>query len=152
MLRSDSGLHSQGYIDYMVATVSRGTFEEGMVLLWAMEKVSLSVDHRDIDRPGLIRHFLVQLYLDAWTFASTHLPSDAKSPSSSYRQSAGSQRALLELIPNWSSAEFGQFVFAIGELVDDFDVQLDSDLGRRVQEVWTTTLWFEERFWEAGES
>lgn len=29
----------QGYIDYMIAVAARGTFEEALVLLWAMEKV-----------------------------------------------------------------------------------------------------------------
>lgn len=118
---------TRGYIDFMVSTASRGTFEEGLVLLWAMEK----------------------LYLDAWTFASNHLKPEVLS--SKANQQSGPAKALLELIPNWSSVEFAQFVKDIGELVDGLDVKIDSDLGKRLQEVWIVTLWYEERFWQAGE-
>ncbi|PWN34421.1 heme oxygenase-like protein [Meira miltonrushii] len=118
---------TRGYIDFMVSTASRGTFEEGLVLLWAMEK----------------------MYLDAWTYASKHLKSEALS--SKANQQPGPAKALLQLIPNWSSAEFAQFVKDIGELIDGLDVKIDSDLGKRLQEVWIVTLWYEERFWQAGE-
>lgn len=118
---------TRGYVDYMVSTASRGTFEEGLILLWAMEK----------------------MYLDAWTYASKHLKPDAIS--SKANQQPGPAKALLDLIPNWSSPEFAQFVKDIGELVDGLDTKIDSDLGKRMQQVWITTLWFEERFWQAGE-
>ncbi|UZJ52443.1 hypothetical protein CBS101457_001763 [Exobasidium rhododendri] len=125
----DKGLNllnpvTRGYIDYMIAVASRGTFEEALVLLWAMEK----------------------LYLDAWTFASSHLPSPV--PASS---DPGPSRALLSLIPNWSSPDFQAFVNDLTDLVDELDISLDSEIGKKVAEVWKITLWYEERFWEAGE-
>lgn len=89
---------------------------------------------------------IIQLYLDAWTFASHHLPNPI--PSS---LKPGASRALLSLIPNWSALEFQKFVQDISELVDELDIAPDSDLGKRMIEVWKTTLWYEERFWQAGE-
>jgi thiaminase len=64
---------------------------------------------------------------------------------------AGPSQALLLLIPNWSSPEFEAFVDAIADLVDELDIPLESEAGRRLFEVWKTTLWYEERFWQAGE-
>lgn len=84
--------------------------------------------------------------MDAWTYASTHLPSPI--PSS---VEPGSRRALLSLIPNWSSPEFKKFVDDIGELVNEIDTSRDPELEQRLIQVWKTTLWYEERFWQAGE-
>ena len=132
---------SQGYIDYMVAVASRGTFEEALILLWAMEKVRGT----DACSGNALTYTPVQLYLDAWTFAAKQLPSPL--PSS---LAPGSSRALLSLIPNWSAPEFQAFVDDIAGLVDEIHVPLESDLGQRLVNVWETTLWFEERFWQAG--
>jgi hypothetical protein len=88
----------------------------------------------------------LQLYLDAWTFASKHLPNPPPS-----LLKPGPSRALLSLIPNWSSPDFEKFVADISALVDELNVQPESDLEKRIAEVWRTTLWFEERFWQAGE-
>jgi hypothetical protein len=129
----------------MVSVASKGTFEEALILLWAMEKVS-DENFSSYSCQDLIPAAPAQLYLDAWTFASFHLPSPV--PSS---LEPGASRALLSLIPNWSAPEFKSFVKDIAELVDELDVALDSDLGKRLAEVWKTTLWYEERFWEAGQ-
>lgn len=117
---------TRGYIDFMVSVASRGTFEEGLVLLWAMEK----------------------MYLDAWTYASTFL-SQTNIAKEQLEQS-GNPRALTKLIDNWSSKEFQKFVKDIGDLVDELDVDINSEMGKRLQHVWITTLWYEERFWQAG--
>lgn len=128
----------------MVAVASRGTFEEGLVLLWAMEKVRVCPKENERRcKPSTFCH--LQLYLDSWTFASKHLPSPPPSTSE-----PGPTRALLSLIPNWSSPEFEKFVLDISELVDELDIEAGSDLAKRIAEVWKTTLWFEERFWQAG--
>ena len=134
----------------MVSVSSRGTFEEALVLLWAMEKVRGKERERGIEskynrlKPGPPLP-LEQLYLDAWTFASTFLSPDHASP-----HPKGAARALLSLIPNWSSPEFATFVDNIADLVDGLDVPAGSELEKRCVDVWRTTLWFEERFWEAG--
>lgn len=67
-----------------------------------------------------------QLYLDAWTYASNHLPTPLP-----FSLEPGSSRALLSLIPNWSSPEFQKFVDDIGDLVNDIDTSRDSDLTKR---------------------
>lgn len=108
----------------MVATAFRGTFEEGLILLWAMEK----------------------LYLDSWTYAATFTPTQPE------KLPPGTQRALRSLIPNWCAPGFVKFVDDIADLVDDLDIDIHStsNIAAQVLAVWTTTLWFEERFWRAG--
>lgn len=89
---------------------------------------------------GAIRRPL-QLYLEAWTYAS-------KQPKSTSTKvaSAPASRALDALIPNWSGPEFVAFVRDIEELVDGLDVGSDERLAR-VEELWRNILWLEERFW-----
>lgn len=103
-----------------------GTFEESLVLLWAMEI----------------------LYLKAWTFAAETRKESAEWNASKSPAAA----ALTELIPNWTSPEFHTFVDQIQCLVEGIDEEwriLGSEKLQRLEKVWSTCLWFEERFWDA---
>lgn len=129
----------------MVATAAEGTFEEGLVLLWAMEKVrfycftpySFAHDRR----PS-------QVYLDAWTHASTFLPSDSTAKDS---LSPGVKRALVQLIPNWSAPAFVSFVQDISGLVDELaSDDKDGKLLEQASKIWRQTLKHEVGFWETA--
>ncbi|PWN89413.1 heme oxygenase-like protein [Acaromyces ingoldii] len=117
---------TKAYRDFMVATAAEGTFEEGLVLLWAMEKV----------------------YLDAWTHASTFLPSGSTAEDS---LSPGVKRALVQLIPNWSAPGFVSFVRDIADLVDELASEDKNDrLLEQASKIWRQTLKHEVGFWETA--
>ena len=129
----------------MVATAAEGTFEEGLVLLWAMEKVS---------KVRLTRCYLAydccpsQVYLDAWTHASTFLPSESTAEDS---LSPGVKRALVQLIPNWSAPGFVSFVKDIADLVDELASDDKHDkLLEQASKIWRQTLKHEVGFWETA--
>ncbi|CAO1625384.1 unnamed protein product [Sympodiomycopsis kandeliae] len=111
---------TRGYIDYISDIAANGTFEECLVLLWAMEV----------------------LYLKAWNWAKhIHFQTSTSKIAANEVNSA-----LSELIPNWTSPEFTQFVNDITQLVDEIDVHSQQQL-QDYQLVWNTTLWYEQRFW-----
>ncbi|PWN98273.1 heme oxygenase-like protein [Tilletiopsis washingtonensis] len=120
---------TRAYIDFQMATVASGTFEEGLVLLWAMEV----------------------LYLESWRHVRSFLPFPSNSSSSV-------TSALSELIPNWTAPEFEHFVADIAELVDELpelDGRLSPQAGtnaarQRVESIWNETLFYEVRFWESA--
>lgn len=84
--------NTKAYIDFMLSVASTGTFEEGLVLLWAMEK----------------------LYLDAWSFAASQPPASENSVPDNHVR-----KALDALIDNWTSSEFRAFVQELGDIVNE---------------------------------
>ncbi|XP_044717437.1 transcription regulator [Hirsutella rhossiliensis] len=93
-------------------------------------------------------------YLDAWSYARSHLKSDADV---SGDLDGGAVRR--EFIPNWTSAEFVTFVDELGDIIDDaVDQQvalhgesIRSDLMERSLVQWRALLAAEEAFWHVTE-
>lgn len=115
---------TRGYIDYMVSLSVTGTFEENLVLLWAMEV----------------------LYYQAWSFVKANRYNE----SANTTDNQAAERALDELIPNWTSQGFKDFVDDIANLVDDLGEEWKkpgSDDLAKLEKVWRTVLWYEEHFW-----
>ncbi|EPQ30413.1 uncharacterized protein PFL1_01939 [Pseudozyma flocculosa PF-1] len=130
---------TRGYIDYMASLSSHGSHAECAVLLWAME----------------------ELYLRAWTYARTHLPSPSTAeqeagqiqPNPGAADEAGSESVELSLrtfIHNWTSDEFQAFVRDCKAIVERLPQhEREGDNLARLEKVWRTVLWYEQRFWDA---
>ncbi|KAH7889198.1 heme oxygenase-like protein [Phlebopus sp. FC_14] len=128
---------TRDYVAEMAKVGALGSLEDGLVFLWAMEKI----------------------YLDAWT--NVHTAAKSKPESSD-----PTARAVRDLSHNWSSANehFKKFVKVIEDLVDEYYVPAMSAsttaegqkwrktvLGR-AESVWARVIELEEDFWpEEGE-
>lgn len=107
---------------------------QGLVVLWATETV----------------------YLRAWTYAASlaysgsnpmATPTDAEAGEFAADMDAGALRAAF--IPNWTCAEFRQFVKEIAEVTDllaERESVIDEDL-EGYKAVWSHVLDIESRFW-----
>jgi thiaminase len=144
---------TRAYIDFQMATVASGTFEEGLALLWAMEVVRCPPLPRSgaTSLRAMLTGLRTQLYLESWRHVRSFLPFPSNSSSSV-------TSALSELIPNWTAPEFEHFVADIAELVDELpelDGRLSPQAGtnaarQRVESIWNETLFYEVRFWESA--
>ncbi|GAA5996622.1 uncharacterized protein JCM10292_003093 [Rhodotorula paludigena] len=117
---------TRAYVNLLIATGAEagrngGGMEEGLVLLWAMEK----------------------LYNQAWIFAASHKPTDPRTTDE--RTSA----ALAELIDNWTNDEFAEFVKRCEEAVEGLNLQEGTEEWIRAEEMFKYTLYLEQRFWPA---
>ncbi|GAA5910445.1 hypothetical protein JCM8208_004478 [Rhodotorula glutinis] len=115
--------NTRAYVSLLVATGAEanrngGGMEEGLVLLWAMEK----------------------LYNQAWLFAAQH----AVSPTGTDEQTSA---ALGELIDNWTNAEFAEFVDMCEKAVDQLELAEGTPEWSRAEEIFKYTLYLEQRFW-----
>ncbi|GAD96684.1 transcription regulator PAB1642, putative [Paecilomyces variotii No. 5] len=119
------GFITKAYIDLFMAAGSSGTsLLEGLTVLWATE----------------------WCYLSAWRFASSHL----REKDASEDSDGGALRK--EFIPNWSSAEFEEFVVSIRDVMDELAGELKGaeEIERERGKClgwWRQVLWLEERFW-----
>ncbi|BGP16273.1 hypothetical protein JCM10213_007717 [Rhodosporidiobolus nylandii] len=118
---------TKAYVDLLIATGaeagrSGGGVEEGLVLLWAMEKI----------------------YLTAWLHASTFAASTTAS-----KTDEQTSAALTELIGNWTNQEFKDFVGRCEEEVEKLQLKEGTDEWDRCEEMFKYTLWLEQRFWPA---
>ncbi|KAF9043504.1 heme oxygenase-like protein [Hymenopellis radicata] len=110
----------KGTRDYTaeMGKVAHGTsIVDGLVFLWAMEKI----------------------YLDAWTGVHESLAMVEKTTST--------QTALAVLSDNWSCPEFVEFVDKLTKVVDDLGVTPGSAEWKRAEEVFHRTVELEEGFW-----
>ncbi|GAA5864503.1 hypothetical protein JCM8547_005564 [Rhodosporidiobolus lusitaniae] len=115
---------TKAYVDLLIATGAEagrngGGVEEGLVLLWAMEKV----------------------YFTAWTHAAS------QTKSSPLLTDEKTSAALTELIDNWTNDEFAEFVDRIEKEVEKLELKEGSEEWERCEEVFKYTLWLEQRFW-----
>ncbi|KAF9226009.1 heme oxygenase-like protein, partial [Gyrodon lividus] len=115
---------TRDYTAEMARVAALGSLEEGLVFLWAMEKV----------------------YLDAWSSVYNSIPNTPIS------ESELTAKAIKELSYNWSSANsgFAEFVKAIGDLVDAyFASTMSSDALARAEAIWARVVELEAEFWPA---
>ncbi|EJF59569.1 heme oxygenase-like protein [Dichomitus squalens LYAD-421 SS1] len=95
-----------------------GSFEDGLVFLWAMERV----------------------YLDAWTYAKSLLGNVQGEPSPAFS-------AVKELVENWTSPEFVKFVDHLADLVNRLHIVPRSAAFIHAEEIWARVVELEEAFW-----
>ncbi|KAI0676393.1 heme oxygenase-like protein [Trametes maxima] len=113
---------TRDYTAEMARVGALGSFEDGFVFLWAMERV----------------------YLDAWNHVKSLLP-DASS-------GAGEALpAVRQLVENWTNPEFVQFVDTLGDLVDNLGIAPDSSAFKRAEGIWARVVELEEAFWPGRE-
>ncbi|GAA5984707.1 hypothetical protein JCM11641_002158 [Rhodosporidiobolus odoratus] len=131
---------TKAYVDTLIATgaeASRngGGVEEGMVLLWAMEKVSplQPVFSFALSEPS-------PEATQAWSYASRQTVSPGKTDEQT-------SAALVELIDNWTNQEFVDFNDNIEKELDKLDIQEGTEKWERCEEMFKYTLWLEQRFW-----
>lgn len=98
---------------------------EGMVLLWATEKV----------------------YHEAWSFAKSHTRHDSQDHAADLDGGALNR----EFIPNWTSKDFAAFVEEIEACLNELAARTEGadEVGLRV---WRQVLELEKDFWPAVES
>ncbi|KDR80232.1 hypothetical protein GALMADRAFT_242527 [Galerina marginata CBS 339.88] len=130
-----SGLNMEGWIerkgtkDYtaeMSRVGSSSSLEDGLVFLWAMERV----------------------YFDAWCYVK-HL--QYVTPKSNNEENSCIP-AVRKFATNWTTPEFEAFVTALADLVDDFGISPGSDAWSRAEAIWSRVVELEVGFWpEEGE-
>jgi thiaminase len=76
-------------------------------------------------------------YLEAWKFARDQVSKD----------DSGEDVLRKTLIPNWTCAEFEEFVDTIGGLVDELGVNASMEEWGKAEDAWRQVLWAEEKFW-----
>jgi Putative transcription activator len=118
---------TKAYIDLFMAAGSAGTsLLEGLTVLWATE----------------------WCYLSAWRFAKGQQTEEQEGEEEDL--DGGALRG--ELIPNWSSGEFEEFVVLIRDAMDELAGRLkgaeeaERERGKCLG-WWRQVLWLEERFW-----
>jgi len=144
---------TRDYTAEMARIGALASLEDGLVFLWAMEKV------------GTVDICLVctdrwQVYLDAWSAVYDALPKPSSSPALEAQSQADlTVEAIRDLSYSWSSAnpEFVQFVKEIGDLVNDYftPVMVGQSLaGRHASEalahaeaIWARVVELEAEFW-----
>lgn len=123
---------TRDYTAEMARIASLGTLEEGLVFLWAMEK----------------------LYLDAWSNVSSALRTKPES------ELGVTGEALRDLSYSWSNAnpDFSNFVQGIGTLVDEYWAPLFQEVSDdrasrhveavlRAERIWARVVELEAEFW-----
>ncbi|KAH9478306.1 hypothetical protein JR316_0008759 [Psilocybe cubensis] len=113
---------TRDYTAEMARVSLTGSFEEGIVFLWAME----------------------QVYLEVWTSIHTSLTS---LPPSSSPSPSPSTPALLAFADNWTSPAFHSFVQDLRDLVDAFGIEPGTERWARAVGVWERVGELEEAFW-----
>jgi len=116
---------TRAYCDFLWGTGAGGSVEEGLVLLWGMEKVCLSF-HLYLDERENADD---KAYFEAWSFAKSHT-----SPISDPTET---QKALEKFVDNWTCDEFVGFVDHCKEVVDGLELENDQEMSKRCEQVST---------------
>ncbi|WWC87519.1 uncharacterized protein L201_002409 [Kwoniella dendrophila CBS 6074] len=113
---------TRGYIDYLQVIGALASIEEGLLVLWASEKI----------------------YNSAWLYAKKH--------SHLNQSSNQTQKALIKFVNNWTTPEFTEFVAKCENALNQFDIQPGSDIAEKCEKAFKNILWYEQRFWPSVES
>jgi thiaminase len=126
---------------------------QGLVVLWATETVRYLLSGRDgledlILGCGLHVYCAnwnvpLQVYLDAWTYASSQ-SKDSNEPSSGKGAAAALRK---EFIPNWTCKPFRDFVNQIAEVTDAWAKNADAKEVEACKDSWLRVLELESKFW-----
>lgn len=128
---------TRDYKAEMISVASVGTLAEGLVFLWAMEKVGFEqIWFGEYDK-----RFVLKVYLDAWWYAASAAPSTASEPPNSHKS------AISSLVDNWTNSDFEAFVDDIGSLVNEMGLLPGSDAWKRAEHAWARVLELEIAFW-----
>lgn len=128
---------TRDYTAEMARIANSGSLEDGLVFLWAMERV------RDISFVYGLELTQSKVYLDAWKYVASLQRKSSSSASAS---------AVSSLTSNWTSPEFHKFVEDLAGAVSGFDIPPDSVRWKKAREIWMRIIELEEAFWpNAGE-
>ncbi|KAI0828613.1 heme oxygenase-like protein [Trametes gibbosa] len=111
---------TRDYTAEMARVGALGTFEDGLVFLWAMERI----------------------YLDAWNYVKSLLP-DATVD----RDAGPALLAVRQLVDNWTNPEFVKFVDTLADLVNRLAIAPGSPTFVHAEEIWARVVELEEAFW-----
>ncbi|KAJ7592661.1 heme oxygenase-like protein [Mycena floridula] len=109
---------TRDYTAEMARVSLGGSLQDGLIFLWAMEKV----------------------YLDAWIYVRHELETAVTEGSTTFA-------AVSALSKNWSSPEFIAFVDDLTKIVNNLGIALDSADGKRAAEVFARVVELEIMFW-----
>jgi len=115
---------SKGTRDYtaeMTRISKSGRLEDGLVFLWAMEKV----------------------YLDAWSAVHNRLLKTASARS----DADVTHSAVMSFAANWSCSEFLSFVDELANVVNNLGIVPGSRECRRAEDIWARVIELEAAFW-----
>ncbi|KAG8925185.1 hypothetical protein FRC02_009875 [Tulasnella sp. 418] len=114
---------TRNYLAEMARISTWGSLEDGVLFLWAMEKV----------------------YLDAWSFAK----SVERAPANDiFDEQRTTSQALDEFISNWTSEGFMAFVKKLEDLTNDlFQGKEGTEAWRRAEMIWERVIELEVGFW-----
>ncbi|TFK49117.1 heme oxygenase-like protein [Heliocybe sulcata] len=111
---------TRDYTAEMLRVAALGTLQDGLVFLWAMERV----------------------YLDAWRYVGSVLDkytaTQALNPTTT---------AVSNFVSNWTNPDFIKFVDDLAELVNDLGITAGTEAWRKSEEVWARVVELEEAFW-----
>ncbi|KAG9313598.1 heme oxygenase-like protein [Chiua virens] len=141
---------TRDYTAEMARVGALTSLEEGLVFLWAMEKVCSIATVRSFARQNRS-----QVYLDAWSTVYHSLPEQSITEAGS--QADLTAKAIRDLSYNWSNPDFVQFVQDIGVLVNDYFTPVmegqylagrsASDALGRAEAIWARVVELEAEFW-----
>ncbi|KAF8645406.1 hypothetical protein AX16_007840 [Volvariella volvacea WC 439] len=140
---------TRDYTAEMARVSASPHLEDGLIFLWAMERV----------------------YLDAWTFVHRNLTATTSSgpipgsgsapaasehpslsPSKALSSSSQTASAIASFAHNWSCPEFVEFVDNLAKLVDDLGIRPGMPAWKRAEDIWARVVELEVGFWpEDGE-
>ncbi|KAF8635379.1 hypothetical protein AX15_000384 [Amanita polypyramis BW_CC] len=113
---------TRDYTAEMCHVATSMTIEEGLVFLWAMEKV----------------------YLDAW--------SDVQKKLLTVTNTTVSKQCVIPFAENWSSPQFVKFVNDLGTLVNDLNIDKGTVAFANAERIWNRVVELEADFWpDTGE-
>ncbi|KAI0370503.1 heme oxygenase-like protein [Pilatotrama ljubarskyi] len=113
---------TRDYSAEMARVGALGSFEEGLIFLWAMERV----------------------YLDAWGHVKMLLQS--VTPGAGH-----AVMAVQQLVENWTNPEFHKFVDTLGDIVDRLPIIPGSPAFLHAEGIWARVVELEEAFWPEAE-
>ncbi|KAI1794433.1 heme oxygenase-like protein [Ganoderma leucocontextum] len=114
---------TRDYTAEMARIGALGSFEDGLVFLWAMERV----------------------YLDAWKYVKSLVVQGEVQGEQSTVFST-----VEELVKNWTSPEFEKFVDTLADLVNRLDIPWGSAAFIQAEEMWARVVELEAAFWPVG--
>ncbi|KJA13738.1 hypothetical protein HYPSUDRAFT_49656 [Hypholoma sublateritium FD-334 SS-4] len=112
---------TRDYTAEMSRISTQGSLEEGLVFLWAMEKI----------------------YLDAWSSVK-NLEDRTVDPDEKDPVAIAAVRSFAN---NWSSPDFVTFVDTLRALVDGLNISPVDELYSRVENIWKRVVELEVEFW-----